>query len=310
MSLRPIWQINSIKFNWQFSFQKWKLYHQLMSKTLSQTLNLTNPKFSLYWQELFSTALKQVGWAKKSTFLPYKKINKLNSYTAQLNFHPRSANVNQTPLSRDINWTHFLQYWTQVRAKSNHVYTVHQDFRVMFLSGLSPSKSHSLISPSRIYSRWVESLNLLFNLFFINANVQITTNRLFIEEALVFNWHSSLKNHKIFRYLQPIFTFSDVPHGGYIHQALKFITKLKIDFILVVDIKHHSNLVRYFQRLGLYSIGLIPSNYSPWVVSYPIPSLSDSKTTQYFFLKWILSTKNKAKHRRYSSLKHTSFRCY
>ena len=273
-----------------------------MSQTLNQALGLTRSKPSLYWQALFSTALKQVGWAKKSTFLRYKKVSKLNSYPAKFNFHPRSTNFNHVLLGRDVNWTHFLQYWAQARAKSNHVYTVHQDFRVMFLSGLSPSKSHSLLSPSRIYSRWVESLNLLFNLFFVNASVQITTNRLFIEEALVFNWHSSLKNHKIFRYLQPIFTFSDVPHGGYIHHALKFITRLKIDLVLVVDIKHHFNLVRYFQRLGLYSVGLIPSNYSPWLVSYPVPSLSDSKASQYFFLKWILSVKSKSSNKRYKAL--------
>ena len=81
----------------------------------------------------------------------------------------------------------------------------------------------------------------------------------------------------------------DLPHGAYIHKALNNMLATDPDFLLISDLKNHEKVLTYLRKRNIYIIGLLPSNYNPWVVSYPIPTFSDSYLVQYYFLRWILS---------------------
>ena len=184
----------------------------------------------------------------------------------------------------------FHGFWEISRPKSNQLSWTHQDFRLMFMrSHPQPSTLNlALINSERYFSRWVDSYNLLFNLFYTSPTSQLLTNKVFLEESLTFNWHYSTKNYKLFKYVQPFFSLKDSLHGEAIHGSIFAIFLQRLEFMIVADILNHRNLLKYMRRYGVYSVGLVPSSHSPWEVSYPIPSISDSLLTQLFFLKWVL----------------------
>ena len=280
-----------------------------MKKTISLTyLNIIAVLLSqykayttLYWSILHKHNMAEVGWSKFKTFRRWQD-NSSRLRDPNRSKDP-SCGVKYYRLqdSQTSPWTHFLAYWAQVRPKTNDIYFVHSEFRVMFMSGANLNSTLDLVSIRRIYTRWLSSHNLLLNLFYSKSTVQALTHKLFLEESLVFNWHYSYQNYKLFKYIQPFFLFSDTPHGGYIHSAIRLILKQKIDWLLIVDLDSHRNLISYLQKVNFYSIGLCPVNYSPWLLSYPIPSYSDSKLSQYYFFKWIFMLRSKADIKRFSA---------
>ena len=186
-------------------------------------------------------------------------------------------------------WSNFLQYWTLTRPLGNEIFSFHRDFRLFFPAQSIQSKSIALLNPRYYYQRWLNAHNFLYNLLLVTNNYYSFSNKLFLEESLVTNQILSLKTHKLFRFVQPFFMLKDLPHGAYIHKALNNMLATDPDFLLISDLKNHEKVLTYLRKRNIYIIGLLPSNYNPWVVSYPIPTFSDSYLVQYYFLRWILS---------------------
>jgi hypothetical protein len=189
--------------------------------------------------------------------------------------------------------------WSFSRPEGNFHYTPNRDFRVMFFAPSPESREEALLSASRYFARWTDSYDLLRNLFYVNARTQLLTNKFFTDEALTFNWQYSLKNYKLFRYVQPLFMLKDAVHGESIHSSIFTMFMQKLDVLVITDLKNHFTLLGYLRRYNLYSVGLIPSNYSPWKVSYPIPTFSDSQLDQYLFIRWLVSIKHSSTYERY-----------
>jgi hypothetical protein len=133
----------------------------------------------------------------------------------------------------------------------------------MFLSHSTDKSSASVVSARKYFARWVDSYNLLFNIFYSDASIQMLSNKLFMEESLVFNWQYSARNYKMFKFTQPYFMFKDFPHGGFIHSAVFSIFLQNIDLGIIVDMNNHKVFRGYLQRYGLYIVGLVPVSYSP-----------------------------------------------
>ena len=201
----------------------------------------------------------------------------------------------------------FYGFWEISRPKSNHLSWTHQDFRLMFMRShpQTSTLNLTLINSERYFSRWVDSYNLMLNLFYTSPTSQLLTNKVFLEESLIFNWHYSTKNYKLFKYVQPFFSLKDSLHGEAIHGSVFAIFLQRLEFMVAADILNHRNLLKYLRRYGIYSIGLVPASQSPWQVSYPIPSISDSSLTQLFFLKWLLLI-----HARTKILKYDRYRTF
>lgn len=195
----------------------------------------------------------------------------------------------------------FNQSWEVFRPKGNILYVTHRNFRLFFLSSNETRLGSSLISAKKYFTKWVDSYNFLLNLFFLESNIQLLTNDNFIEESLTFNWHLNYKNYKLFRFIQPFFIFKDARHGAAVHSSIRSIFLQKLDYCIVADIKNHEKMLKYLKRYNLYMVGLVPVNYSPWQISYPIPTFSDSLVSQYYFLRWLFHLKGISDTTKYKS---------
>lgn len=244
------------------------------------------------WPKLIRKFVKELGWIKTGHFI--RNLNPNNHYSLKNKLpkiHKCSTNRAVIRSKSENMWKWFLQVWTFTSIKRNILYASNRDFRVMFVSSYLSNGRPDLVSPERYYMRWVEVSNLLNSLFRANSQIQVLSNKVFTEESLVFNWHYSSKNYKLFKLIQPFFSFSDIKHGGYVQSAIQLVRKFKVDWLLIIDLNYHKNLLGYFQKVGFYSIGLVPVNYSPWKVSYPVPTFADSKVSQYYFIRWVLNLK-------------------
>lgn len=249
----------------------------------------------IWWNKLNFNESRRLAWLKNRSF---RKEN-LHLYgsrrvqiTSRAPIFPKR--IHAGPHSKDL-WVLFLQTWALARPKSNAHYNVHRDFRLFFLSLARTSPSGALVNPKGYYNRWVNTYNFLFNLFFVNSFTQVLTNKFFIEEALIFNWEYSYKNYKLFKYVQPFLTFSDMSHGESVHDVIARLLDKDLDFLLVVDLKTHNKLLKHLKSYHVFMVGLTPINYAPWGVSYPVPTFADSYASQLHFLKFIMRLQMHAK---------------
>lgn len=142
----------------------------------------------------------------------------------------------------------------------------------------------------------------MFNLLYVTPRVQLFSNKLFIEETLVFNWYYSKKNYKLFRYTQPFYMFKDLDHGETTHSLMFFTAVKQLDCGIIVDLKTHLKGLGYLTKQSIYTIGLIPISSKPWQVSYPIPAYSNSRLMQFYFLRLLFVIKSSANFNRYENL--------
>ena len=176
-------------------------------------------------------------------------------------------------------------WWLQVTIpQANHWSSNNPKFRFFFSSSHSPKVSFSLVSIERYIWRVNDSLVFLNNLFYVDANYWMLGNELFLEEILVFNWEARLLTFKLFKFLNTYIYFKDLSHGSAIRRVLQVLSKVNLDFTLITDIRTHYKTQKYLHKLNIFTIGLIPTNYSPWSVSYPIPAYSNSPKIQFLFI--------------------------
>lgn len=266
---------------------------------LTHTLNRSNLTFLL---SLASRSRKKLGYFKTQeagyayVSAPQPLINKGNKVS-------RIVTSKQITLfDKSFLWSTFQLFWEVTRPKGNHFASVHGAFSLFFPTNYKKSHPFELLNIEYYFSRWVLNYNFLYNLAFANAGLQLLTHKIFIEESLVFNWRYNRQNFKIFKFIQPYFSFSDLPHGEFIRKTLPNIITNSTDAALVISLKSHERLLRYLQKAGLYLIGLVPTNYAPWKVSYPILVFSDSKLVQLFFFRWLLAIRTQAEISRYKTL--------
>ena len=296
------WQITTLSKGKLISTRTSFLWYlrTLLEGTL-QLLNHSSANASL-WKILYSQKTRSVGWLTRNVGSRNKPSSVVHSKRIGNPISSLRGNLKIRFNSHQRLWPFFLQSWSTFRPKGNPIYSTNRNFRLFFLAG-SPEKSHvTLISSKKYFARWLDSYNLMFNLFYVDPNVQLLTNKTFIEEALVFNWHLSVKDYKLFKFLQPFFTFKDVTHGATIHSGIFLILLQKLDFTILVDLRNHKKILQYLQRYSMYTVGLVPINYSPWRVSYPVPTFADSSISQYYFLRWLFCIKSDASSSRYSLL--------
>ena len=282
------------------------LYLRLMQSGLSPSYVIPD-SYNLAWELLLKKITAQVGWSYRGSQFRTSNVKDWNFSLHKINLKrglKPSVHGQLTHKNTKFLLNTFITHWQLARPKSMYDYTVHRDFRLLFLHTDSHDVHSALISARKYFSRWVDSYNLMFNLFYAEPSVQMLSNKLFIEESLVFNWDYSLKNYKLFKYTQPWLIFKDAPHGGYIHKLVRSLKSMNTDFLLLVDIHNHNKLLSYLQRYSFYIIGLIPVSRAPWRVSYPIPTFSDSRLSQFYFLRWTLLIKNHAKLSKYQTLQN------
>lgn len=255
--------------------------------------------FKISWDLIKLSEFRKVGW--DAAGVNQKYVTPLSKTHSSIRLNSTKFNHTSRIEISDSKflWNSFIGFWGSSRPKSNLQYCTNRDFKLLFMSHSSDNYATSIISARRYFSRWVDANNLLFNLFYSGASVQMLSSNIFMEETLIFNWQYSSRNYKLFKYVQPYFIFKDFTHGGSVHSSMLMLFMRSLDVCIVVDVNNHKKLQGYLQKYNLYTIALVPINYSPWDVSYPIPSFSDSKLSQFYFLRWLFSIRSNAENLRY-----------
>ena len=256
--------------------------------------------FKIAWHLIRNSKLRTISWNRTSSDKLYAPSLRQGYNTLDYASVQRYSTTRIKFSGSKFLWNAFISFWESSRPKGNLQYCTNRDFRLLFLSHSSDNRTTPVVSARKYFSRWIDANNLLFNLFYVGASVQMLSNKLFMEETLIFNWRYCLRNYKMFKYVQPYFIFKDFTHGGYVHSAMMMIFMQRLDFCIILDMSNHKKLGGYLKSYNFYTVGLLPINYSPWDVSYPIPSFSDSKISQFYFLKWLFLIRSKSEAKKYS----------
>ena len=279
-----------------------KKYNLLLFK-LSPLYKFTISDSKLLWNLLNKNLVRNVGWLAQEQFTRFHIQPVRSELYSNSRFIEEKMVLDKDPKLTLLNTrtlqTLFATWWELSRSKNNQNFFIHGEFRNFFVSTNSRSSLDTLISAKNYYLRWLNSYNFLFNIFHASANIQMFSNKIFIEESLVFNWHFSSKNLKIFKYTQPLFLFKDILHGDETHSQLLNFFSQRTDLALVTDLNAHKRFLFYLKRNDIYTVGLVPANFSPWCVSHPIPVFSDSHVMQYYFIKFLFYIKAKAQNTTY-----------
>lgn len=252
----------------------------LSSSELTPNVNLT--KLNLYSPLLKVFLSKTSSLEAVGERLPYWDTTV--RYTGMFIPHQEDSSLSTPYFLKETMFDWFQEYWMLHQAKGNYIWTTHADFKLMFLVAMDRKAFYNTMAVSRFYIRWLGGLHLLSNLAFFEASIFAFTSKLFVEEALSFNWHLSYMNYKLFKYSHQLVYFQDSSYGNYTRLAYRLLGEWGADAALVTDVKSHEKNIFYLTRFSYYTIGLAPANYNPWILSFPIPLLGDSILGQYYFI--------------------------
>lgn len=150
-----------------------------------------------------------------------------------------------------------------------------------------------IVDPVKFLSRWKESYDLIFNVFYYNFNPLVFSSGLFKNETLALNWNYNIFDINVWRYYFPFFIFK---LSNFNRKTDFFFDKMYskgINFFLITDCQYHFKNLHYINKKKLYSIGLVNINLNPWLVSYPIITFFENFLTQMFFFKLLIFIERK-----------------
>jgi len=70
-------------------------------------------------------------------------------------------------------------------------------------------------------------------------------------------------NYKLFKYTQATIYFADSPYGEETKFGYERSYISKVDAALVTDVKTHQKNIFFLRTCNVYTVGLVPANYSP-----------------------------------------------
>jgi hypothetical protein len=253
-------------------------------KTLKLTQTVNSIKyywFLLYSNVLFSSnlLLKTLLQVPKFLHVPKKllKVKWSNSATMRIK--------NQTtlePVMHNYTWDLFWVYQQTLLNNFLPYFAPHPNFRPFFI--FDRGKKSINLNHTKTFYRWVNTYNLLMNLFSKQINPLMFMSKVFKTEVKAFNWSNNTWDYKFFRRVTPYFFLRDASHGDSTHRIFLELEKSQSLFSFITDIKYHEKNAHVLKRFGGYTIGVTPLNVNPWLVSYPIPVGSGSVVVEYFFL--------------------------
>jgi hypothetical protein len=120
---------------------------------------------------------------------------------------------------------------------------------------------------------------------------------------LSLNWNCLFFDLKFWKYCSYFFIFKVNKYGEKMFHFYSKIFSFDITFFLISNTMYHYKNLYYFNKLQFFTVGLVNSNLSPWLVSFAVPSISVNTVTEYFFLKLLLLM-----HKNVTFFKYTFFK--
>jgi len=255
-----------INFSWFLFYQR--VYNNLPSKFYS--LRLMYPFF-------FKTSSKnptmKPGLYRTDVRTPSGRNSTLhadNQSTAKL-------------FSVEYKWSLFLVYFQFMDNRRTNFFRPHANFKNMFL--FDSSKTSIFFNYGRLYMRWMHTYNLLLNIFFRQLKPLLFSTKMFRKEVTAFNWSLDVLDNSLFKRAAPYFFLKDCKYGNENRHVFSELERDGLNVSFVTDVKYHEKNVFFLKRFNSYTIGIIPFNMDPWLVSYCIPIATNNIIIEFFFFK-------------------------
>lgn len=164
--------------------------------------------------------------------------------------------------------------------------TTHAEYKLMFT--VCQLKEVKFVNITKIFTRWVNTYNLLTNIFLHDTRVMVFGSVMFKEEICTINWHFNNLNYKFYKYASPHFFLKDTEYGS--PEASFFFFKLHnlgLNTLFITDLYNLEKTVHFLRTENFYMVAPVPLNINPWNVSFPIPIFVNNFFAQWFFLKFL-----------------------
>lgn len=294
--LAKVWQLKSTNMTLRLSVKRQKLVHLVRLAQLTKSFTAIHvTDISVFYPLLAKLFTNKRGWSYVTDHTRPRdgKVSRITRYQ-RFESSRRSPRVSMVSRSVHPDWPLFTQYWYSMGAKVAEEFVPHPEYRLLFMAPVSYNRFVRVLSARNHFKRWFESYNFLLNIFTVDTQLQMLPTQLFMEESLTFNWQFNKITFRLFRYAQPILNLADTRYGDLVRHKCAVLRELKVDAIIVLDVKAQEKTVKYLKENSFYLFGLVPVNYSPWLLSYPFPSMADSQAAQYYFLKYLFYLRSKA----------------
>lgn len=261
-------------------------------------------KFKFLLQFLFVNIT--YNWSNNKKINAYANLkinNKINYKTSKIKTLNNEKIIKYYFSNNPIFKTKLFNLFSLFNYLSNrdHFYT-HYHLKLFYLQNVS--NNIMIIDSKKFLLRWSEALCLLFNVFFYNFNSIILGSPFFKNETLALNWNHTNFEINLWKYYFPFFIFK---LNTYNSKMGFFFEKLELfgtDFFLIPDCFYHYKNLFYIRKKRYYTVGLVNTNLSPWLVTYPIISFFESLVTQLFFFKLLLLIQKQTIYTKFLYLKN------
>ena len=294
--LVKVWQLKSTNMALRLSIKRQKLVQFVrLAQLMKSFATIQSTDMFVFYPILARLFINKRGWSF-TTDTTRPRDGKVSRITQYQRIVPARRSQVTSLVKRDIHpdWPLFTQYWYSMGSKAAEEFVPHPEYRLLFMAPVSYNRFIRVLSARNHFKRWFESYNFLLNIFTVDTQLQMLPTQLFMEESLTFNWQFNKITFRLFRYAQPILYLADTRYGDLVRHKCTVLKELQVDAIIVLDIKAQEKTVRYLKENSFYLFGLVPVNYSPWLLSYPFPSMADSQAAQYYFIKYLFYLRSKA----------------
>jgi hypothetical protein len=249
-----------------------------------------------------------------------KNLNYINKYKSLLMSKPVLSNnitssnnySNPKPISffkknkklYDTKMVNLIRIYIKVNTFSfSKIIKIHPGWSSFFFK--NSSYSVSVVNISKFYNIIKRCYYLIFNLFYYSIAVLSFGNIFFSKEVNSINWNYIKPIRGIWRYVNPFLSLKPSKIFNYGRFIFEKIKVNNINTALVLDYFYHRKTFFYLNRCSFYTIALVPTNCSPSVASYSIPSYSDGIFSQLFFIRFIIFIRKESDSYRFQNIKNS-----
>jgi len=280
------WTILPLNESKKINFQWILIYQNLHNLVLQNTTGINNFFTFILKDKILSNNSFRNSLSQNFNVVYNKPVlNRTTNFKTYFKT-PQFCNSNQPKIyttNKTTFYNLFLIYIQYTTLNSHKFFVPHTNFKTLFL--FSQHNTTCYLNLTKMYAKWNNTCNFIINLFFIKTNLIVFSVKTLKSEALSFNWSYNLLNYNLFKYSSPIFFTKDTNFGIVSTLVFKKFHQNGLNTVFLTDIKYHEKNLYYFKRFNITTIGLVPYNLNPWLVTYAIPTASNSLFIQYFFLK-------------------------
>lgn len=217
-------------------------------------------------------------------FLYFKAKTRSNLITRRVNYLT-SLKISYKPtptVDTQLVWRIFINFYQIFFNQYQPYFKVHSLFKPFFLFNLKGTTV--CINYLKLYKRWVVTYNLILNLFVKQINPLVFTTKVFRKEATAFNWSNYIWDYTFFKTTAPYFFLQDTVYGNTTNTTFSLLAEHHHLLSVVTNSTYHEKNLKFLKKFNAYTIGLVPVNSSPWLLSYPILIGTNELVTEYYFL--------------------------